>query len=212
MKSAILILEDLPDTRAWLFQLLRKIFPNARITAVGSIEEANEKIDVEKFELAIVDLSLPDGSGVDIIARLKQEQPECLSVVATIFDDDAHLFPALQAGAEGYLLKEQGEAQLADLLRGIVSGTPPLSPAIARRLLKYFKPSEDLAKANLTNREKEVLILIAKGMKLSEVAGALGISLNTVAGYVKTIYRKLNVSSRAEATLAATRFGLVHPT
>ena len=212
MINTILILEDIPDTRSWLVQLLGRIFPQARISAIGSIDEAHHAISGESFDLAIVDLSLPDGSGVEIIDRLKREQEPCISIVATIFDDDAHLFPALQAGAEGYLLKEQGEEQLATLLRGILSGTPPLSPAIARRLLNFFKPSADLESANLTNREKDVLILIAKGMKLGEVAIALGITLNTVAGYVKSIYRKLNVSSRAEATLAATRFGLVRST
>jgi DNA-binding NarL/FixJ family response regulator len=133
-------------------------------------------------------------------------------VVATVFDDDAHLFPALRAGAQGYVLKDQSREQLADMLRGIVAGQPPLSPSIARRLLRQFRTVADVAAApaeSLTAREREVLGLIGKGLTVPATAQALGISRHTCVGYVKEIYRKLEVGSRAEATLAASRLGLV---
>ena len=130
-----------------------------------------------------------------------------------MFDDDQHLFSALRAGAKGYVLKDQPQDDLAKMLKGIIDGQPPLSAPIARRLLDFFQPEQtvDADEEKLTNREQEVLTLIAKGYTLAKVGEMLGISRNTTAGYVKTLYRKLNVSSRAEATLAATRRGMVNP-
>src|SRR5690606_8526461 len=126
-------------------------------------------------------------------------------VVATVFDDDAHLFPALRAGAQGYVLKDRDRATLADMLRGIVSGQPPLSSSIARRLLRHFQPmpAEPQDGVPLTPRETEVLQLTAKGLTLNEVAQALQLSRHTVSGYLKDIYRKLSVGTRAEAALEA---------
>ena len=91
-----------------------------------------------KFDLALVDLGLPDGSGVDVVAALREQQPEAQSVVVTIHDDDEHLFPALQAGAFGYILKEQARELITEQLQRISQGEPPLSPSIARRVIAYF--------------------------------------------------------------------------
>jgi DNA-binding NarL/FixJ family response regulator len=141
-------------------------------------------------------------------------------VVVTIYDDDDHLFPALQAGAFGYLLKEQPrEALVAQLVR-ISQGEPPLSPPIARRVLAYFATAagQRLAmvkqiesEVRLTERETEVLQRVAKGYTLPEIAVQFGLSRHTIADHIKQIYRKLNVSSRAEAALEAARRGLVNP-
>ena len=101
-----------------------------------------------KFDLALVDLGLPDGSGVDVVAALREQQPETQSVVVTIHDDDEHLFPALQAGAFGYILKEQARELIIEQLQRISQGEPPLSPSIARRVMAYFaaksKPQADV--------------------------------------------------------------------
>ncbi len=160
-------------------------------------------------DLALIDLSLPDGSGVTLIEEINRRAPGTVCIVVTIFDNDLHLIPALRAGAQGYLLKDQSWQQIAQLLLGITEGRPPLSPAIARRLLAHFRPQPQQFIAPLTERETEVLALIAKGMTMAEAARLLGISPNTVAGYVKKIYRKLQVSSRAEAALTAHNLGLV---
>jgi len=151
---------------------------------------------------------LPDGSGLEVIRRIAETAPETVVVVSSVFADDEHVFPALRAGARGYVLKDQSTEDLVPLLRGIVSGQPPLSPAITRRLLSFFGPAEPNADT-LTPREVEVLTLIAKGLANAKVAAVLGISPHTASGYVKEIYRKLSVSSRAEATLEAARRGIV---
>jgi DNA-binding NarL/FixJ family response regulator len=206
-----LVLEDLPSARDWLVAALGLAFPAITVRTAGTLAEARAAVRAAVPELALVDLGLPDGSGVELIEELARLDTPCQIVVTTIFTDDVHLFPALRAGAAGYLLKDQPQDKIVQALQGMVAGEPPLSPVIARRLLKVFAPQEpvDGSDHHLSPRERETLGLIAKGYKLPEVAQQLGVTRNTAAGFIKSVYRKLNVSSRAEATLEAARMGLV---
>jgi DNA-binding NarL/FixJ family response regulator len=214
--KTILLLEDLPEIRAWMRNLVLQVFPGATISESSRVHDAIELVGAVKFDLALIDLGLPDGSGVDVVTKLRDIQPETQSVVVTIHDDDEHLFPALQAGAFGYILKEQPRELITEQLQRISQGEPPLSPSIARRVMAYFsakaKPQPASPNAmphvNLTDRESEVLLRVAKGYTLPEIGVQLGLSRHTIADYVKQIYRKLNVSSRAEAALEAQRLGL----
>jgi len=205
-----LLVDDLSHCRAWLRRALEQAFPGIAVREAGSLAAAMEALEPTP-QLALVDLGLPDGPGLRLVEALSR-RGGCLTVVTTVFDDDAHLFPALRAGAGGYVLKDQTPEQLADILRGISAGHPPLSPSIARRLLQHFGPLPvaDSGPA-LTTRETEVLQLVAKGFTAQEVADSFGLSRHTVAGYLKEIYRKLSVSSRAEATMEAARRGLIAP-
>ena len=207
-----LVVDDLAEARAWLAEAVRAAFPGIEVDTAGSLAEAMALIDPPP-PLALVDLGLPDGSGIQLIDALQRRGAGTLCIVATVFDDDAHLFPALRAGAQGYVLKDRDRDALAGMLRGIAAGQPPLSSSIARRLLRHFQPLPAPAREDnpLTPRETEVLRLTAKGLTLNEVAEALGLSRHTVAGYLKEIYRKLSVGTRAEATLEAARRGLVAP-
>jgi len=214
----ILLLEDLPEIRAWLKTLALQVFPGAQISESSRIHDALELVNAVRFDVALVDLGLPDGSGVEVVQALREKQPDVQSVVVTIHDDDDHLFPALQAGAFGYLLKEQSREQLSEQLHRISQGEPPLSPSIARRVIQYFTaqarlqpplmPDTVTPHVQLTDRENEVLLRVAKGFTLPEIGLQLNLSRHTIADYVKQIYRKLNVSSRAEAALEAQRLGL----
>ncbi len=210
-----LIVDDLAPARAWLRAALLEAFPEASIAEAGSLAEARTALAAfgQPPDLALIDLGLPDGSGLRLIEALQREGAGTLCVVSTVFDDDAHVFPALRAGAEGYVLKDLPAGELARMLRGILSGQPPLSPSIARRLLRQFQPAASAMPAPLTEpltaRETEVLQLIAKGYTVQQTAAALGLSPHTASGYVKDIYRKLSINSRAEATLEAARLGLV---
>jgi DNA-binding NarL/FixJ family response regulator len=207
MKHA-LIVEDLPDTQEWLSRLVTSAFPGVSCLCAHSVDSALALLRREPYDLALVDLGLPDGDGTRVIEALSGLDPAPVIVVATIFEDDRHLFPALQAGAQGYLLKDQPMAQLVANLRGILDDSPPLSPAIARRLLGFFKEPAPGSEA-LTSRETEALGFLAKGMKVAEMAAAMGITRHTASDYVKSVYRKLNISSRAQATLHAVRMGLI---
>ena len=215
----ILLLEDMPEIRAWLKALALQVFPDAQISEASRIHDALELVNAVRFDVAMLDLGLPDGSGVEVVQALREKQPEAQSVVVTIHEDDDHLFPALQAGAFGYLLKEQSREQLSEQLQRISQGEPPLSPSIARRVIQYFttqarqqqhmsEPDNVTPHVQLTDRENEVLLRVAKGFTLPEIGVQLNLSRHTIADYVKQIYRKLNVSSRAEAALEAQRLGL----
>lgn len=210
--KTVLLLEDLPEIRAWLRKLVLQVFPESRISESARVADAIALVGTVRFDLALVDLGLPDGSGVDVVTKLRDLQPEAQSVVVTIHDDDEHLFPALQAGAFGYILKEQPRELITEQLQRISQGEPPLSPSIARRVMAHFasqrRPQNMLPNVSLTERESEVLLRVAKGYTLPEIGVQLGLSRHTIADYVKQIYRKLNVSSRAEAALEAQRLGL----
>lgn len=209
-----MILEDLPDVSVWLTRLLEQRFPGVRVTCAGTLAQARLQLEAgPPPDVALVDLGLPDGNGVDLIRQLSLRHSGCIIVVTTLFGDDAHVFPALRAGAHGYLLKDQPDERLGTALEGILRGEPPLSPAIAQRLLRVFNapptPTASEASEQLTAREREVLVLVSKGCRLPELAERLQISRHTVSDHLKNIYRKLNVNSRAEAALEAARLGLV---
>lgn len=207
-----LLIEDQPQTSEWMRAVLAAAFPDMAVAAVASVKAANAWLDAHpgSVDLAIVDIGLPDGSGIDIVRRLAGERPDLLTVVATIYDDDAHLFEAIAAGARGYVLKDEEADLLVGYLRRIERGEPPLSPSIAHRMLAHFRGSRPAEpdEAGLSARETEVLTLLARGMTVAEAARRLGLQPQTVASYVKVIYQKLNVSSRAEATREAMRRGL----
>jgi DNA-binding NarL/FixJ family response regulator len=210
MLSSALLIEDNLDIRTWLAGLLHVAFPGITVVEAGTMAEARALMIGQSYPVALVDIGLPDGSGIDLVHELREQQPDSFVVVTTIFDDDAHIFSALTAGAHGYLLKEQPEATLIAQLRRVIAGDPPLSPSIARRILQHFHPPALPQPASpLSVREAEVLRLVAKGLSRPEVGNLLGISSNTVAGHIKAVYRKLNISNRAEATQEAIRLGLM---
>lgn len=206
---SVLILEDQPVVREMLASVVREVYPDARVTDVQLCTEALAAIDRQRFQLALIDLGLPDGSGIDVIRHLRGVNEHAEIIVATIFDDDTHLFDAMQSGATGYLLKEHSREELVAGMRELRAGRPPISPSVVRRLVAHFHERLPPTESTLTAREQEVLKLIAKGLNRADVAQLLGLSKHTVSDYIKIIYRKLDVSSRAEATLEAERLGLV---
>ncbi|MFN4057888.1 MAG: response regulator [Roseinatronobacter sp.] len=208
MKS-VLIVEDIPATRDWLTGLVLHAYPDAQISTAASQRQALHNIS-HPVDLALIDLGLPDGNGLNVVTALRLAQPEALCVVTTIMGDDATIVAALSAGAGGYLLKDQPDALLIRHLLQVAAGIPPLSPAIARRIMQHFSRTGPAAPpdAGLTARETSVLGLIGRGLRNTEVAQELGLAESTVAGYIKEVYRKLGISSRAEAALHAARLGL----
>ncbi len=210
MKTALL-LEDFEETRTWLACIVRAAFDEVEVFEAATLEQGRAILKTQKIDLALLDINLPDGNGVDFLRDVMAISPESYCVMATISDDDEHIFPALKAGAQGYLLKEQSTNEFIAALQGIIKGEPPLSPAIARKMMAYFTEEENQDRAmKLSGRETEILTLIAKGLKRNEVAGLLELSPNTIAAHLKRIYNKLNVSTRAEATMEALRLGLVN--
>lgn len=204
-----LIVEDVSETRRWLGEILQLAFPGCEICEARSVQigmcEGSAGVD-----LALIDLGLPDGSGLEVLRYLRTSMPETLCVITTVVGDDAHIVSALSAGAHGYLLKDQSAEVLSGQLVQLANGVPALSPSIARRIMEHFRttgPTTD-GDESLTEREKETLGLVARGLRNSEVAKQMGIADSTVASHIKSIYRKLGICSRAEASWHATRLGL----
>ena len=242
MTVKVLIVEDNPVARGFLGRVVRESFSDElSITEADTVESARRQIElaggadglhgVDPFKLILVDLELPDGNGMELLTALARYP--ATKIVTTLYSDDDHLFPALECGADGYLLKEDRFEVLVEELQKIVRGQPPLSPAIARRLLTHFRagapsdaPASGFSPLNgatgkpvalerppeherLTPRETEVLTYLSKGFTIKEIASLMGIKWFTVNDHIKSIYRKLNVSSRAEAAVLASKQGLV---
>jgi DNA-binding NarL/FixJ family response regulator len=208
--SNILLIEDFEEIRNWLAGLLRETFEVKTISEAATVAQALAHIKTQVFDLIVIDLNLPDGSGIDILRKVKSLGLSAHCVVATAYDDDGHLLTALSAGADGYLLKDQTGEQLMHDLHGILDGAPPLSPPIARRIMKLARQAPAaLLSTPLSVREEEVLTFIAKGLNRKEIGKLMGVSIHTVASHVGAIYSKLDISSRAEATLEALRRGLI---
>lgn len=211
MKNGIII-EDNLLAQQWLTGALKTSFTDIAVTVVADYQAAIDYLQSPHSQnIALIDIDLPDGCGIDLIPIIKHSNPDCLCVIATIFDDDKSLFRAMSIGADGYILKDQSQIKIAGILKRIEDGYPPLSPSIARRLLGSFRAPVAERKTELTPREQDVLALIAKGYTLADTAKYLRISYHTACGYSKEIYNKLNINSRAEATIEAIKKGLISP-
>lgn len=166
-------------------------------------------------DVLLVDLGLPDMSGIEIIRETSQRYPDTDIMVVTVFGDEEHVLASIEAGATGYLLKDSLPDELIDSIKQLRAGGSPISPVIARQLLKKLRPPGIALPApaqdrpELSTRESEILALIAKGFSFVEIAKLLEISPNTVTTYVKKIYQKLAVHSRGEAVYEASKMGLL---
>jgi DNA-binding NarL/FixJ family response regulator len=174
----------------------------------------------QRPDVMLVDLELPDGSGMELIREAAHTLPQCDVMVVTIFGDEQHVLSSIEAGATGYLLKDLPAGQLVDQIRILRAGGSPISPIIARQLLLRFagqpvapalarQQQADGAQPTLSEQETNVLALAAKGYSYEEIAQLLHLSRHTVQTYVKRIYRKLQVNSKIEALSEARRLSLI---
>lgn len=181
-------------------------------------------LEQDAADVLLVDLGLPDGSGIDVIRAAGLKWPTCAVMVSTNFGDELHVMRSIEAGAAGYLLKHAEPSCLADEIRSIHRGGSPISPLIARQMLTRFRhlvppglplvqeeasDTEPAHRAQLSPREQEVLELITKGFTAEEIARLLNVSHHTVLTFIRRTYRKLKVNSRAEAIFEARAQGLL---
>jgi DNA-binding NarL/FixJ family response regulator len=169
----------------------------------GSAEEALRELPKVKPHVVLMDINLPRKSGIQCVAELKALAPASKCIILTAFEDTDLIFHALAAGALGYLLKGVRPARLLESIREVHQGGSPMSGQIARKVVASFqKPSRDpLAEAQLSDREKQVLGCLAKGLLYKQIAGQMGISLGTVRTYLQRIYEKLHMHTRTEAVV-----------
>ena len=217
----VIILEDEPIIQKRLQRVLTELgYENETLHFVSNLEQAFEKMEEIPISLALVDLGLPDGNGVEFIEKLRERDASALILVISAWSTQASLFSAIKAGATGYVLKERDDSEVLLAIRSILRGGAPIDPFIAREILAQIAVQEDTHDKSehdnlpsdmeaLTNREKEILDLVAQGLSNREISEQLFVSRYTVESHIKHIYRKLSVSKRTKAVSAARTLGII---
>lgn len=224
-----LIVEDDPATQQRLTRLLSAIAGDINSRIANSIADAKTLVSEHRISMALVDIGLPDGSGIDLIHWLQTHHPHLPAVVISAWGDEETVLAALSAGAIGYLLKDRDDQELDIALRSIERGGAPIDPFVARRIMAMLlphpstdAPTQTLPSAQaahdpplstaplLSERESQILQLVALGQSNREIAELIGLSRFTIEGYTRSIYRKLAVRSRTAAAHKGKLLGLLH--
>ena len=217
MGLKIAIIEDDAILRERYMDLVAHAADMELLWAAASLAEARLAMSGGAPDVLLVDIGLPDGSGLEIFAPMKARYPHCEIMVVSIFGDEDNVVAAIAAGASGYLLKDALADSFLGTIRDLHAGGSPISPSIARILLQRSRLVRVEPAAlpvqppdvQLAEREAEILRLVAKGFNFNEIGGLLGISTNTVRTHIYRIYRKLSVHSRGEAVFEAKKIGLL---
>jgi len=203
MDISVCIVDDNNDIRSALEEIIKLADGYKLLASFSSGEEALKKIPIFHPDVVLMDINLGGMSGIECVRRLKPEHPEILYMMCTVYEEDEKIFEALSAGANGYILKKTTPPKLIEAIRELNEGGAPMSSQIARKVVTAFqsKPvsTESSLISVLSNREKEILELLSKGMLYKEIAAQLFISQETVRKHVYHIYEKLHVNNRVEA-------------
>jgi len=219
--TTVMVVEDDPAFLARFCGIVASAPELRLMAAVSDLAAARQLLATQAPDVLLTDLGLPDGSGIDLIRETARAHPGTDIMVISIFGDEEHVVACIEAGATGYVLKDSMPEEFVALIRELRAGGSPISPLIARKLLRTFRTAQPVqastptgaaaaaAEAGLTPREAEVLGMVAKGFSFAEVARLLEMSPHTVTAHVKKIYQKLAVHSRGEAVYEASRMGLL---
>ncbi len=209
----VLLVEDKPRTRQ---RIASAISASPRLHLLGTaanVAEGRSALERDRPDVLLTDLGLPDGSGIELIREVRERSLPTQSMVITVFADEDHVISAVEAGATGYLLKDALDDEIADSICELAAGGSPISPSIARHILRRFQsvsgPAERSGGPDLSERELEVLTLVAKGFSSPEIARILELSPHTIKTHVRHIYGKLEVGSRGEAVYEAVQRGIL---
>ena len=207
MSIRVFLLDDHEVVRRGVRDLLEVEEDLVVVGEAGTAEQALARIPAAKPDVAIIDMRLPDGNGVEVCREVRSRNPEVQCVVLTSFADDEALFDSIMAGAAGYLLKQINGSDLVDAIRRVASGQSLLDPTLTARVLERLRtgPPEDPRLAQLTERERSILDLIAEGMTNRQIGERLFLAEKTVKNYVSTLLSKLGMERRTEAAVFAAR-------
>lgn len=217
----VALVEDDPGVRARLARVIDADDSLRFVYAASSVTDILAWLADNAVDILLVDLGLPDGSGLEVIRRCRRIQPACAVLVVTVFGDERNMLQAFEAGAGGYILKDGTEADLASHVTQLHAGGAPMSPLIARQLLVRWQANAAEARTQATQaadtsgreslspREAQVLDMVARGFTYAEVALRMGLSLSTVRTHVRNIYGKLDVHNKTEAVFEARHLGLL---
>jgi DNA-binding NarL/FixJ family response regulator len=201
MRITTAIVEDNAGIATELEQIITEDPDCTCLAVCRNLQTALRKIPPLQPDVVIMDIKLPDGSGIEGVARLKRILPATQIMMFTIFEDSEAIFKALEAGANGYLLKRASPETILRSIREIKQGGVPMTGEIARKVIQSFRKRQPQKTEALTAREEEILQLLAKGLLSKEIAHQLSISVETVNSHLKHIYEKLHVRSRTEAVI-----------
>ena len=216
----VLVVEDEEIIQLRLSQILTELgYKREELIFTKNVKESIQAVETQPISLALVDLGLPDGSGIEIIEKIRSLESNTMILVVSAWSTQESLFAAIKAGATGYVLKERDDAEVLLSIRSILRGGAPIDPFIAREILKQISeaeaPSPEQTVADeadsglLTSREKEILCLVAQGLSNREIAEQLFVSRYTVESHIKHIYRKLAVTKRTKAVSTARSMGIL---
>ena len=210
--TRILVVDDHIVVRRGIQMFLET---DASVQIVGEAESCQDAVQKAKSlqpDIILMDLVMPDGDGINVIAEIKLESPDLKIIVLSTFGDEPRVKAAMEAGADGYLLKDADGDALLQAIHAAQQGDVPLHPHVAHHLVRSFTQREDTNGNNtLTEREKEILQLVSRGLSNKAIAQTLALSVGTVKVHVSNILGKLDVSNRTEATIKALQLGLVPP-
>lgn len=210
--ARVAIIEDDPVLREELARVI-ELAPDLWVVGVADGIARGRDLLTQAIDVLLIDLALPDGSGIDLIRETSARDPKIRIIVISVFGDARSVVQSIEAGADGYLLKGAEPAEAASAIRTVLDGGAPISPSVAGHILARMRGREQAPTGftgpPLSPREAAVLADLAKGFRYKEVARLQGISPNTVGDHVKSIYRKLAVSSRSEAVFEAVQAGLI---
>lgn len=201
LKIRVGIVEDIEEIRNAVAALLLWDKDFELVITLHRAEDALDTIPALQPDIVIMDINLPGISGIECIRRIKPQCPDTQFMIFTIYENDENIFTALEAGASGYLLKKSSMPQIAEALKELYAGGSPMSALIARKLVQHYqkpvKQNDDVEQ--LTNKEKEILILLSEGLLYKEIAEKLSITPGTVKQHIHRMYEKLHVSNKTEA-------------
>lgn len=195
------IVEDISEIREGLKYILNQDTSLTCLSAYASTADALAGIIANPPDMVIMDINLPDGSGLTCMQKIKEKLPQIQFMIFTIYEDSDQIFQALRLGANGYLLKNSSPGKIIEALHELHQGGSPMSALIAKKVIGSFQtlPAVSTQENSISAREHEVLVLLSKGLFYKEIAHQLGISIGTVRQHIHHIYKKLQVQNRTEA-------------
>ncbi len=222
MTWRVLVVDDDAEVRDFVAASIAACAELELAASLGTVAQARDWLNdpVQRVDVLLTDLGLPDGSGLELIRLASRRLPPCEAMVISVFGDDENVLASIEAGALGYLHKDETPANIAQTIVDLKRGASPISPMVARRVLAKYRalrssapppqPVPDAAAVGLlTPREQEVLELFARGFSYAEIARLQSLSVHTVRTHVKNLYAKLAVHSKNEAVFEATQMGLL---
>lgn len=209
MLTTVTIIEDDSFFASTLSKIINSNKDTACVAIYANASTALREFPINPTDIILMDIQLPDDSGINLTAKFKSQFPHTSIIMCTNFDDDEKVFNSLKAGANGFVIKSENAEKISEYIQEVMHGGAPMTMGIAKKVIQYFnkQESEKIKLEALTSKENELLELLSKGNYYKEIAQEMNISINTVKKHCGNIYRKLHVNNRTEAIILLNKKG-----